>query len=356
MRSLGGTAALILILSSCSSAQPTSKSLPSVARTAPMIVSLPDGCGTPTSDTGSVAFMKSGRVWAFDAITRRLDCLFEHSGSPGPFAWGPRADRVLLSSFEVRRVTGEPLENPAEEQTLSWFAWGRPQGKSIVFVPPDAKSIKKTTFGSGVIDITPTPGVSFGDVAYHPSGRAIAFATYSVQESAIWISSNEGNDPQRLLFSHPETRFLSLDFVSGETLSYAANHHDGKNEIHYFDLASGPSEMPWESIERRFLSGSANGFATTGGGCRDSTVVDLENLDPVLDGLAQPTALIGDLGGAVLVRAGDCEGPFDLWLVKRDGEPELLVEEADAGGIREADPSPAPELPAIGSIPIEGFA
>jgi hypothetical protein len=57
---------------------------------------LPSGCSDRHSEpTQTVAFVAEGRAWVLDPSSGALTCLFEVT-DPGPFAWGPLGDRVLL--------------------------------------------------------------------------------------------------------------------------------------------------------------------------------------------------------------------------------------------------------------------
>jgi len=79
---------------------------------------LPDGTPLPSSCTGgagasdTVAFVADGMAWAIDPSDGDLACLFPVD-DPGPFAWGPQGDRVLLSDFRVRGPWSKPWSQPA---------------------------------------------------------------------------------------------------------------------------------------------------------------------------------------------------------------------------------------------------
>mgnify|MGYP003402791525 CR=1 FL=1 len=53
----------------------------------------------------------------------------------------------------------------------------------------------------------------------------------------IWLSTNEGEDPQRLIFSKRGTTFTSLVFSpNGERLWWTAEHAEGYPELHFMNL------------------------------------------------------------------------------------------------------------------------
>ena len=47
--------------------------------------------------SAKVSFVGQGRAWAVAADGTGLTCLFKVC-DPGPYLWGPRADRVLLEA------------------------------------------------------------------------------------------------------------------------------------------------------------------------------------------------------------------------------------------------------------------
>src|SRR6266545_2251599 len=54
--------------------------------------------------------------------------------------------------------------------------------------------------------------VSYLSVTYHPSGLALAFVAEREGRQSIWLSSNLGEDPKRLVFSKVGTEFGALEF------------------------------------------------------------------------------------------------------------------------------------------------
>src|SRR3989449_10349090 len=101
--------ALALLAAACSgSANPPNTPTAPPASTSPtsgpttaqaLISSLPSGCngGTPKA-AATVTFVAQGRAWAVRPDGTGLTCLFKVS-DPGPFLWGPQADRVLLGGL-----------------------------------------------------------------------------------------------------------------------------------------------------------------------------------------------------------------------------------------------------------------
>src|SRR5207253_8527307 len=106
-----------------SGASPTpTMSTASPSGPASLITSLPVACteSSPGADA-TVAFVAQGRAWAATPDGAGLTCLFEEP-EPGPFLWGPRADRVALGGLAVKGVGSRATRPPgsAEPTTLSW--------------------------------------------------------------------------------------------------------------------------------------------------------------------------------------------------------------------------------------------
>ncbi|HVF07159.1 MAG TPA: hypothetical protein VNC60_01120, partial [Actinomycetota bacterium] len=98
--------ALVLVSAACTQqakpvrddAAPAPPPSPAPAPTVTMAAgaALPSGCAERSPKPAqSVTFVAGGRAWALDPGSDRPSCLFE-VGDAGPFAWGPRGDRVLL--------------------------------------------------------------------------------------------------------------------------------------------------------------------------------------------------------------------------------------------------------------------
>src|SRR5437016_5095423 len=88
-------------VSSGSSPTPT---IPAASPSGPaaLITSLPVACtASPPGADATVAFVAQGRAWAAAPDGAGLSCLFD-APDPGPFLWGPRADRVALGGLAVK--------------------------------------------------------------------------------------------------------------------------------------------------------------------------------------------------------------------------------------------------------------
>ncbi len=200
---------------------------------------LPRGCNGRTPARGqTVAFVALGRAWALDPESERLTCMFD-VGNPGPFAWGPQGDRVLLADLEVRGVTSEAPTLPGIDTRPAAFDWGHPIGLAVVYAARDERTPGKRFIDDGHVEaLTALPGGRYLEVAYHPSGLALAFVVDRRGEQSIWLSTNEGTDPVRLVFSEGGTRFTSIAFTpDGRRLVWTAQHAGGYPQIHTMDLA-----------------------------------------------------------------------------------------------------------------------
>jgi hypothetical protein len=305
-----------------------------------------------------------------------LTCLFEVN-DPGPFEWGPRADRVVLGGLEVRGV-GSMASRPSSSLQPTSVSWARPTGLAVAFVDPNGKELEKARVGSSKIEnVTPheeeghfpaLTDVTFQEVVYHPSGQAIGFVlTHRIDGSSIYVSSNTGGDPHRLVWSRTGTVFGPIAFgPDGKTLYYAAHLANGKRIISVAELEEGRVRTGlWtgqEDVLRLLAAPSGQAVALdTGAGCDDRMAI-LSRLDktegtPLVPDAAGPTSIIGWLDDAtMLVGEGGCDGPMKLWRVGVDAGAvaTLVVDGVDRGAVRVADPTPTPPLP---NIPVsEEFA
>src|SRR5439155_8758139 len=203
--------------------QPASASPTSGPTTAQALISsLPSGCnGATPIAAATVTFVAQGRAWAVSPEGKGLTCLFDVADA-GPFAWGPRADRVLLGGLEVRGV-GSSASRPSGSIEPALVSWGRPKGLAVAFVDPKGRKLAKALVGSTTIqNVTPFANATYQEVLYHPSGLALVFVLTDSDGSSIWMSSNSGTDPKRLVWSRDGTVFGPLAFrMDGFNLYYA---------------------------------------------------------------------------------------------------------------------------------------
>ena len=225
------------------SAPPTSE--PTTAQA--LISSLPPGCsGATPKAAATVTFVAQGRAWAVRPDGTGLTCLFKVT-DPGPFLWGPRADRVLLGGLQVRGV-GSSASRPAVSVQPTSVSWSRPTGLSVAFVDPSGKELEKAIVGSSKMESATPPeregvfpshaDVTYQEVAYHPSGRAFGFVlTHRVDGSAIWLNINaavagDQAGPHRLVWSREGTVFGPIAFgPDGKTLYYVASLKNGTRRL-----------------------------------------------------------------------------------------------------------------------------
>jgi hypothetical protein len=322
---------------------------------------LPAECspGSP-QPTDTVAFAALGRAWTLSPSGEGLTCLFD-VGDPGPFVWGPLGDRVQVASLQVQGLSGAQ-SRPASTLVPGPSSWGHPTGKSIVFVSPDGLQLEKVHMGNTDLDdVTPLtnvlPDVTYLSVAYHPSGLAFAFALESEGEQSIWISSNIGQNPQRLVFSEERTTFGALAFsLDGKSLYYAAQHSDDHPELHLITLTdTSKAPVVWhgtvgQGIFDIWPGSDAKSFAfTQGKSCEEAVGMysTSDGASPALPDETRPTRVLGWLDEtSILVAAGACGGPVDLSSVdSSNGDIVPLVIGIDAGAVRTPAPVPPPPLP-----------
>jgi hypothetical protein len=323
---------------------------------------LPARCATrEVRPAATVTFVANGLAWALEPRSGRLTCLFS-VGDPGPFAWGPRGDRALLARLEVKALGGAPRRPPTQLDPPA-SSWGRPIGKSIVFVGRGGRALLKAhPAGGGFTDVTPVRKARYKLVAYHPSGLAFAFVLRRSGRESVWISSNVGKTPRRLVHGRQHTGFDALAFGrAGTSLSFAARHADGHVDVHSLELVGansapvGWSGEPGERVSdlvpglRADLPSAELAF-TVGRSCESWRAVVVtarhrRGADALPDD--RPTRALGWLdAGHVLVAAGGCGQKLDLFSLSKESlEARPLVRGVDAASVRRAEPSPPPPLP-----------
>jgi hypothetical protein len=286
---------------------------------------LPDGCTRGAGASLTVAFVADGRAWALDPSDGDLACLFPVEDA-GPFAWGPQGDRVLLNSFEIRGIGADAPELPPIDTSVSAFDWGHPLGLAVVFA--DAKGIPRKRFvdDGRLIRLGSLPPGTYLQVAYHPSGLALAFVVETSDGQEIWLSTNEGEDPQRLVFSERGTEFTSLAFSpNGRTLWWTAQHEEGYPELHFMKLENRTGfGTSWRGTEGAAAAGLRLAPAgplqavTEGRTCEERTALVLSRGETrtAIPDETRPTEALGWLDRTtLLVAAGGCGEPTDLFAV-----------------------------------------
>ena len=371
-RSILFTLASALVLVSCTATTTTTTTVTSsssVVTTPPVSPSptgatladgspLPGGCAGGARASETVAFVADGRAWALDPDSGRLACLF-HVAQPGPFVFGPQGDRVLLGGLQVRGVTPDAPTLPALGVSPTVFDWGHPLGLAIVYADHPGQPQKRFMDDGSVEQLSALPKGSYQAIAYHPSGLALGFIVDEGERQGIWLSSNEGKDPQRLVFSRPGTVFSSLAFsADGQTLWWIAQHPDAISEIHDMDLAD---RSGFGTVLTRGLDDTAHGLqlapagslkaATTGTECASerAMVVDSKGASPAVPDANGPTHALGWLDAStLLVAEGGCGLPTTLLTVawhQHAGQATVLVNDVDTGAPRTVLQNAPTEVP-----------
>ncbi|MFL5981067.1 MAG: hypothetical protein ACJ74R_05090, partial [Gaiellaceae bacterium] len=189
----------------------------------------------------TVTFVAGGNAWALNPRSGRVACLFA-APDPGPFEWGPRADRALVARLEIKPIGDAPRRGRSRVDPAT-TSWGRPTGKSIVFVDRTGHRLLKAHPASRTFeDVTPLRGSEYTLVSYHPSGLAFAFVVRRQGHESIWISSNEGERPDQLVHGRLHTGFEALAWGdAGQTLYFAGRHPDGHVHVHTLPLVGATS-------------------------------------------------------------------------------------------------------------------
>jgi hypothetical protein len=381
MRSIRFVLASALLLGACTQtpAEDETPSPSGVSTESPSVVPatgprLPDGTPLPGGCTGgagaseTVAFVADGRAWALNPSDGDLACLFPVE-DPGPFAWGPQGDRVLLNRFEIRGVGGDAPDLPAIDTSVSAFDWGHPLGLAVVFADAEGIPRKRYVDDDRLIRLVSLPPGTYLQVAYHPSGLALAFVVETPDGQEIWLSTNEGKDPQRLVFSQ-QTEFTSLAFSpNGRILWWTAQHEGGIPELHFMKLDDRSGfGTAWRGPEGEVASGLRLApvgplrALTEGEACEEHKALVLSGREsfPAMPDETRPTEALGWLDRTtLLVAAGGCGEPVDLFTVDGLGAnaPAALVLDVEIAAPRTQvtnpprtvpAPSPGEELPQDG--------
>jgi hypothetical protein len=325
---------------------------------------LPSACPPGNArGTETVTFVASGHVWALDSESERLTCLFRVDRA-GPLAWGPRGDRLLLGQLEVKSLGTAPSRPPGTvDPRLA--SWGRPIGKSIVFVGRHGHALLKAhPAGGGFLDVTPLRHVVYKRVVYHPSGLAFGFVVKRHGRESIWISSNLGKKPKQLVHGRFHTGFETIAFGDrGQAIYFAALHRDHHVDVHKLPLVGAnsapvvwhgqPGEHVFDILPLDPVKQPVRFAITVGRSCATERAIVVSPGHPkgvdALPGVrpARAVGWIDDTKRAkLLVSTGGCGSPIDLYAVDSVSlHSKLLVENVDAASTRLAEPYPPPGLP-----------
>jgi hypothetical protein len=369
-RRLATVAMALLLASSCTSAgspSPLATIAPSTgvtptATSSPEPTALVDAASLGACDPAvptrkqTVAFVASGTAWALDPDEGSLTCLFD-SGATGPFAWGPLGDRVVLAKGEVVDTEGAHIGDALGLDDP--FSWSRPTGRSLVYMLAGATTPTKLVLASGDLsDLRDLPTGTYESLAYHPSGLAMAVSLFDGAVPQIYLATNEGARDKRIVHGVSATAFPTLAFSdAGTELFYVAEHKGGYVQVHRVDLEAGELVDGWRSTSplRRasdlFLAGGVDeplAFTASTGGCDGSEAMlgYTDDVRPALrDGSGEPwdgpTHALGFLDAShLLVGAGGCGGPMDLYAVT-PRDQQLLITAAEDGASRAMGPSQA---------------
>jgi hypothetical protein len=322
---------------------------------------LPKSCvaGSVPGDA-TASFVAEGRAWALEPQTGRLTCLFPVRDA-GPFVWGPRGDRALLARLEVKGLGDAPSRPPGRIDPDA-SSWGRPIGKSIVFVGNGGRALLKAhPAGGGFTDVTPVQGATYERVTYHPSGLAFAFVLRRNGRASIWISSNIGKTPRQFVHGRLHTGFDAISFGDGGSqLYFAARHVDNRVDVHRLQLVGatsapvvwrgGPEERVTDLVD---APGGPDLAFTAGRSCDSRYAVVISARHPKGAELMPDERRSRGVGWLdrkhVLVATGGCGQKLDLYSVEAATlEGRLLVRGVDAASVRRAEQYPPPPLsPAV---------
>ena len=172
----------------------------------------------------------------------------------------------------------------------------------------------------------------------------------------IFVATNEGQRPDRIVVGVSATDFPSVDFTSdGRFMLYLAKHKGDYAQLHMIDLQDPEALLNlWKSEAGVSASGLVlpPGIGdtlafTTGETCRDGQAVtgSVDVVAPAVPDEDRPTRALGYLDDeSLLVAAGGCRGPADLYVV-RGSDAQLVVTRAEAAAARSDGADEAAPLP-----------
>ena len=318
---------------------------------------LPSGCHKAQPATAqTLAFSAQGRLWALDPGSGELSCLLQNHDT-GPFIWGPQGDRVLLGGMQVAGWHDAPSYPPTGVQpTIA--DWGHPLGLAVVYAEPDATRLDKLFMDTHKTEtLSGLPTGTYLAVAYHPTGLAIGFILERDGKQSIWLSTNEGDHPKRIVFTNTGTTFSDLTFsADGESLIYMAHHIEGYSHLHSIDLAKPDTiNSVWKGPIGEYVrtvdpSPDDQLYAVTEGqtcGANHAALLvgDRGGERALLPDVPGPTSVLGWVDPVtVLVGSGGCGAPMNVYEVPVSlaSSPQLLVSGVSAAASR----APAPSTPA----------
>jgi hypothetical protein len=340
---------------------PTEEPSPSVDPTGPRLADgspLPAGCTGGAGPSHTAAFVADGRAWAIDPGDGDVGCLFPIDGRAAPFVWGPQGDRVLLDGLEVFGLGPTAPDLPPLRMRFGAFDWGHPIGLAVVFADGKGDPRKRFMDDGRVVRLTSLPEGRYLEVAYHPSGLALAFVVEGQEGQEIWLSTNEGRAPERLIFSEAGTTFPSIAFTpNGRQLWWTAEHEGGLVELHWMDLDdrqgfgtgwNRPTDATAEDL--RIAPRGRLKSVNVGTGCDDrrAFVISGRSGSPALPDERRPTTGVGWLDATtLLVAVGACDEPQDLYAVDGlgDDEPVALAFGVELAAPRTQVRNPPREVP-----------
>ena len=262
---------------------------------------------------------------------------------------------MLLGGLQMIRTNGKELHARTTTE-VSQADWGHPIGKAVAFVPEGDVIVRKAFPGAAEDEtIRKIGGSAMLNVAYHPSGLALAVIQTANAGEEIWITTNLGEDIKRLVFSVEGTRFGEIEFSSnGTQLFYSAQHSDDRPYVHVIDLTA-PSEAPsiWRGeVATRVLdmavspdADSSDVAVTTGTSCEDQRSI-ITTPDGDMD--LGPVQVVGWLDPMHVLTAKGCVGEEDVSVFDLGtGSSADVVSGVEVSASRALYPVPAAGLPMI---------
>ncbi len=328
-----------------------------------------------------LTFLADGHLFAISDAAA-VTCLSPVPNSTS-LVWAPTVDRVAIAGGRVIGPEGA-VRGPLPG-LVGVPEWTRPTGRSLLYRNTEGGLTKAATDATTTSPLSPLQ--THDAVAYHPDGFTFAVSGQRDDTYGLWISRNDGTDPQ-LLASGVDVLIDEIQFSADAAWLFFQAHHDGQSHIHSvslepFEIEGGAFAVATRSEDSGVdLVGATDvadmtldpadpfrvAFSEGACGARYPMLSTwTETADPTVIPLSStPGRPVGFLpaarGEARIAIAGStdgCDGPWQLSIASVDiasGEvttAPLLDQPVQAAAVRAAAPEPAFTL---AGVVIEPFA
>jgi hypothetical protein len=278
-------------------------------------------------------------------------------GAPTHVDWNGPADRVILGH---RALSKGLVETTSLAPRSSRPLWSRPNGTSVVYITPDGRLMKRSSFGGAATDISFL--ARHDDVTYHPAGEHIATTGLAHDGSyGLYLATNVGTE-EKLLARGEAAKFITdLSFAAnGQELFYEARHGPKNWHLHRLTIGKNAvldtlatNELGFDYAVSHYDEFGASVAWTSIGDCAAGQPDRLhanygkgfDIPDELKETLLRPIAWLpsGDLIFSSRPVGCDRDAAQDVYVLGRRNGPRLLIEDVGiTAAVRAALPPPPP--------------